>query len=369
MLNLNELVALERSLRGELVLTVYLAGVGGNPAAGRTWRAELTRILSEVRRASQGASHGEREALAASCAHASGALERIEIAAMGWAAFILPDGVRYAEALAMAMPTLAVWQRGAVIAPYLRLMSQQELAFAVIIDRRSARILRHVGGEITTLDTLRPQLHHDRFSRARGSPSGTFHQAVRGSTGRDEQDRQRVAQREALNRALAERLQTLVGEERPIVFGGTPSAVQMAVDALPPRLREHTVVDASLGESATPREISQAVQRAVQQLEAQRALALVNEIGEQAGASGLGATGVSATLSALREGRARELLMSRRWIEDQLIAAESAIRLAIDQEVPFAEYNGEVAARLDALGGVAGRLRYVARPVTAGDNA
>ena len=62
MLTYPQLEALERSLRDERVLSVYLHGAADDPATRRAWQTDLDRSLRDLRRWLAGSSHDEREA-------------------------------------------------------------------------------------------------------------------------------------------------------------------------------------------------------------------------------------------------------------------------------------------------------------------
>ena len=57
MMTYPQLVALERSLRDERVLSVYLHGAVDDPAARLVWRTELDRSLRDLRRWLLGSPH------------------------------------------------------------------------------------------------------------------------------------------------------------------------------------------------------------------------------------------------------------------------------------------------------------------------
>ena len=101
MLTYPQLVQLERSLRPERVLSVYVHGGADDPASRLVWRIELDRSLRELRRWLVGSSHEERETFERCVERLQDVLAPFPrgMPSPGWAAFIVNGVVRSAEAL------------------------------------------------------------------------------------------------------------------------------------------------------------------------------------------------------------------------------------------------------------------------------
>ena len=65
MLTYHDLVLIERALREQTVLTVYINGEERDPSKRSQWRIELRHALDDIDRWLSGSSHTERESFAA----------------------------------------------------------------------------------------------------------------------------------------------------------------------------------------------------------------------------------------------------------------------------------------------------------------
>jgi hypothetical protein len=141
MLTHAQLVTLERSLRDERVLSVYLHGGADDPAARLTWRTDLERSLRDLRRWLVGSSHEEREAFerCVKLLHEMLAPYAAGLSSPGWAAFITDGMVQDAERLPVPMPTMAIWSTGMCVAPYIRALKVTRPLILAVVDARRAR--------------------------------------------------------------------------------------------------------------------------------------------------------------------------------------------------------------------------------------
>jgi len=64
------------------------------------------------------------------------------------------------------------------------------------------------------------------------------------------------------------------------------------------------------------------------------------------------------TLKALDLAQVRELFITQKFLENHAADANGAVRRAMDEGAVVEHVSGEAATRLDALGGMAARLRY-----------
>jgi peptide subunit release factor 1 (eRF1) len=61
----------------------------------------------------------------------------------------------------------------------------------------------------------------------------------------------------------------------------------------------------------------------------------------------------------------QQLYMSTRFVRDHADAAEFAVRSALEQGASVETVSGAASTKLDALGGIAARLRFAIRPTAA----
>lgn len=371
MLSYAELLELDRSLRGSKVLSVYIDGHAPDPAERGVWRRRLESSITSLHRTIESAPRAEREAFEKCVRLLWERLATIPgaVRAMGWAAFVTEDGVRYAEALPVPMPMLAVWGAGARVAPYVRALKQQRPVIVAMVDHRRARLYRFRLGALEELETLRAHAHVGPIERMGGGPLSHFHPGTRGATGADEADRVLRSGHERMLAELADRLVDLAGDDGWIIVGGTPQPAKAAVRALPARVAPRAQVMPSLDIWSTRADIKRAAARGASMLRGARDREHVAELIERAAAGGLGTVGVEPTLEALRAGSVEALFLSQRFLEQQPAEAEAAIRGAFDQGAYVEDVTGTAATRLDAeAGGMGARLRFAhhREPVAAG---
>lgn len=359
MLSYPELVSLERSMRGERVLSVYVDGTAADPAIQRTWRVQLDHAVEDLRRWLADESHEEREQFSACVRTLESELGAFDggVRAPGWTAFITPDGVRHAGPVPVSMPTMAAWSTGASVAPYIRALKQNRPVIVAVMDERKATVYRYRVGKLDRTDTLHarkveePEVHMGR------TPKPGFHVGTRGPTGHDVVQR---ARREAMNRMLAElaeRVTALAGADGWILLGGIPRVVAHAANTLAP-LAARLLPLKSLDVHATPAEIAEAAKVGGSALRDRWDAAQVDEIIEQAEAGLLGVLGPVATDRALDLSCVSALFVSPHYLADHGAEAEHAVRRAFDQGAMVERVSHAAAARLDAHGGLAARLRF-----------
>ena len=360
MLTYQELAALERTLRDERVLSVYVDGRVSDPAARDHWRRRVDDELRALRTA-VGASRDERDALERAAAHL---LERLPpdggaVGAPGWVGFVTADGVAHGAALPVPMRPRAAWSVGPRVAPYLGALKQLLPVIVAVADSVRTRLYRYRGGTLETLDTVRTE-RHDRSPSHMGSmPRVGFHTGTRGAAGVDEAERRRLT---ALGHAasdVAERLVALAGADGWIVIGGTPEAARMVRRALPAALSPRVATPAALHDGASEAEVARAAEAGASALWEARTLAAVTDVLDRAGEAGRGVAGLEATRHALARRAVQTVLFTHAFLERDADAAEAVARDALAQHAAAEEVTGAAAERLDREGGgIAARLRY-----------
>ena len=358
MMTHRQLVALERSLRDERVLSVYLDGTATDPAVQRAWRVQLDHSLKDLRTWLAGSTHLEREEFEQCAGLLEDQLSRLGpgVGSPGWAAFITRDGVREVEALPVPVPTLAVWSTGMCISPYIRALKETRSVVVAVVDAREAKLLRYRFGEIDRVEEIRA--HHPSSEPAHmgGAPRQGFHTGTRGSTGRDDAQRGLLQGTKRMVADAAERASELAGAEGWIVVGGIPRvATQLERDVEPLATKRVLVLD-SLDVHSSNEQLAAAARSGASTLrdtvDASRIAALAGDD------AALGALGPAATRHALELSAVRDLYVTHRFVDDHLSEAEDAVRAALDQGASVEEVSGRAAELLDAHGGLAARLRH-----------
>jgi len=368
MLNFSQLVALDHSLRGARVLSVYLDGTASDPAQQRTWRVQLDHSLDDLRAWLAGSPHTEREGFERCVRLLDHELEAFtgNVGAHGWAAFITADRVHEASLLPVPMPTQAVWSTGMSVAPYMRALKEIRPVAVVLVDSKRADVHRYYRGMLERIETL--HAHHTVMQPAHmGDPPRLgFHSGTRGDTGHDEAQRSLLV---GTNRMLADAAECalrVAGAEGWIVAGGIPKVGRQLAERLSSRARGRVLNVESLDIHASEADLAEAARVAASTLRNALDAARIAEIADRGEATGLGALGPAATRQTLDQRRVRELYVTHRYLEDHAAHAEDAVRSAIDQGAVVEEVSGAAAEQLDAHGGMAARLRYrVASDTTA----
>ena len=354
------LLALQRSLRDEHVLSVYIDGTEPNVAERERWRLDLSHSLRDLRAALDGSSHEEREAFDRCVARLERELAAFSgaVGAPGWVTFISATAVHLAETVPVPTPTRAVWATGAIIAPYLRVLKEARPAITLVVDARKGRIFRYHAGELTPMKTVHAHASVESPSHMGNAPRTGFHAGVHGVTGRDAAQRSLLAGTRRMTRELAHDAASLAGPDGWILVGGIPE-VASHVAGIIARLAPHrTRVLEGLDVHAPDSAVAIATRQGASALRDAADLAIIDEIIEHANGGTRAALGSVSIRRALSEKRVRELYLTHRYLEDQPVDAEAAVRLALAQGAQVEEVARAAAERLDQLGGIAARLRY-----------
>ena len=360
MLNFSQLVALEHSLRGTRVLSVYLDGTASDPAQQRAWRVQLDHSLDDLRVWLAGSPHAEREDFEQCVRLLDHELEAFtgNVEAHGWAAFITADRLHEASPLPVTMPTQAVWSTGISMAPYMRALKEIRPVAIVLVDSKRADVNRYYRGKIEHIETL--HAHHTVMqpSHMGDAPRPGFHSGTRGATGHDEAQESLLAGTNRMLADAAERAMHVAGAEGWIVTGGIPKVGRQLAERLSSRARDRILNVESLDIHASKADLAEAARVGASTLRNAMDAARIAEIADSGGATGLGALGPAATRETLDQRRVRDLFLTHRYLENHAAEAEDAVRSAIDQGAMVEEVSGAAAEQLDAHGGMAARLRY-----------
>ncbi|MBI4539201.1 MAG: hypothetical protein HY704_06820 [Gemmatimonadetes bacterium] len=370
MLSYKGLLELDRALRHERALTVYIDGTIHDPAARYAWRKKMEHGLHEIRhhlqgsQGSQGSNRGELEAFeraAQSIAAELGSFDA-NLSAPGWVGFATAGGIRHAGLVPVSMPDLVWWGPGIRVAPYVRALKQERPVIAALVDSRRARIFRYWRGELEEEADLRADTFLGDLSDVSVSKRANRHSGVRGITATDEADRQLQVGLERMLRMLGERVSELADGDGWIVFAGTPEVVKAAEDQVPERLRPRLLEALSLQVTASSAEVRAVVKEAAKALRESEQVQLVGAVIDAARANGKGVVGIEPTLKALEERRVERLFLSRSFIARRPEEAERAVKAAFDQDAVVEATSGAAAERLETEAeGIGARLRFVVR--------
>jgi hypothetical protein len=360
MLTYTELLALERSLRNERVLSIYLRGAADNPAARRAWRTDLNRSIRDLRRWLDGSSHAEREQFERCVTLLDKTLAPYAngLPSAGWAGFITDGIVDDAERLPVPMPTMAVWSTGMCVAPYIRALKVTRPVVVAVVDSRLSRVYRWHAGALTLLAQFHAHSTIDRPSHMGDVPRVGFHAGVRGETTHDAVQRAHAAGTARMLRETELAIAKEASLDGGIIVGGAPRVAmqlhKMLIASVSHRVLQLHSLQADASESA----IATAAASGAAALRNKEDLRRVSEIIAANGLQDAAAVGPAATRDALERRLVRELYVTSRYLEDHPIDAEQVVRLALDQDATVEHVSSEAAVRLDERGGVGARLRY-----------
>lgn len=375
MLTRQELVDLERGLREQWVLSVYVDATVHDPAERAAWRVKLDNSLAAIRSSLRDATHAEREAFARAAERLHDTLASVTgaLRTVGWVAFVGEAGVAHAEGLPVPMPTLMTWERGPRIAPYLRALKQHRPVVVAVADSSRTRLYRYHLGRLESLETLHAHATVGPVYHMGDAPPAGFHAGVRGSTGTDEAQR---TMREGLRRMLAEAAQRIVelaGEEGWVAVGGTPQPAQaLAALLVHNEALKARIATPHLHVWCTDAEIARVAASTAGELRGRRDMQVMTSLVEGTARERFAAFGLEEVRAALAAGAVRELLVSHRWLDEFASVGERIVRSALEEGAEVEEVSGAAADKLDALcGGVAARLRFAVTPmaVTSGGGA
>lgn len=347
--------------QSQRVLSVYLDPRAPNPADRFGWSSKLQRRLTEMELAlrARGLESEEWE-LRAAAVTLRKVLADLDIAnAPGFAAFVRPGDVLYAERTSGRTSDLVFWEDGVHVTPLLAASTGEAPVVITIVSSREASLYRYEKGALHREDSVHLGHHEGQFYHMGSGPKQGFHVGTRGETGSDAAQRAQHGALMHMVRRLADRLDTLSLPDSPIVIGGTPEAAREAFDALSPAamLRAKVAPDLhALADEATIARVALAVAR---DLRTEAQLALIAEMSEVAAAHGKAAVGAESVRNALGANAVHELYVSPTSMAVRPDEVERLVRSAIAERANIVVVEGAAIEPLDAVGGVAAQLRFV----------
>jgi hypothetical protein len=366
MLTMTELSALEHALRDTNVLSVYLGSSSPDPAHRPDWRPTVVTALRDWSRSLEGASRAERMEFAAARDVLQHVLDDItQRDCDGIACFVTARGVQRIEALHFAVDASVSWGRGVAVAPFVRALKEERPLLLVAVNGMRAVLHRYQFEHLTLLESFDsvPHLTIPDHDSARVRPH--FHRGVRGVTGRDETQREWAAATDRMVHHVVQQVVHLAGEDAWVLVGGRRDIVHRVLALLPANVRRRADQVAGVTPQSTRASLVRAARTGASRLRTAADANAIERLVSRAYARGAAAVGEHAATHALEQRRVQQLYMSPRFVRDHAQTAEFAVRAALDQGASVETVSGAASTKLDALGGIAARLRYAMRPAAA----
>ncbi|MFP3948725.1 MAG: hypothetical protein ACOC8K_06060 [Gemmatimonadota bacterium] len=361
MLTREKLAELYGQLRGAKILSVYLDGNGKDPAERKVWRKKLDHEIEGARARLEDASADEKDAFEKAASLLMAEIDEFNafVPDKGWVGFATPEEIHYAESVPVPLPTLARWEQGIRVAPYIRGLKQDRVVAAVLLDSQRARIFEYRDGELVEPESLRADTFIGDLTDVNSSKRASTHTGTRGETGTDAAQRALEVTSERMRKKLMEVVSELVGDKGLVVIGGTPEMVSAASSSVPKAMQGRVAERPSLHVEMSTAEVKEAVEGAASELTREIQSRLVDQVIDQALANGRGSLGRESTERALLERRVDTLLLARAFIDENQDFADHCVGTAFEQHAEVEEVSGEADDRLmEAGGGIGARLRY-----------
>ncbi len=363
MLTRMELVELYRSLQDQAVLSVYVDTDQHDPAARSAWKTALESEVGRIRKSLS--DNGGAEGFESAWETLQTALRDEEegfFRGRGLVAFVTADGVKHMEKLPISTNTLVRWEDGLRVAPYVRALKQNRPIEIALADRERVRLFTYLEGGLTEHEEMDGDTDIGDVSEVGMAKRGSKGSGRRGETASDQAQRILDHETSRMLKAVAERLETQMGEDGVLILGGTSEAVSRLADLLPDRLSDRVTQDTSLHLSMSLPELKDAVRELASGLTSDEQMGLVDEVVNAARSGGKGSLGREETERALREMRVDTLLLSRDFLWENPDFADRCVGTAFAQNADVRELGGAAGERLDREGeGIGSRLRFRVR--------
>jgi len=361
MLTRDQLAELYHGLLQKKVLTVYVDGVGKDPAQRRVWRRRLEQELEREEHRLQRTDPQQLDDFKAAEARVLKELNgyQASLPAKSWVAFATADALPYAENLPVQVQTLARWEMGPRVAPYIRGLKQLRPMAIALVDSRRGRIFLYKEGQVQEVEDLRADTFlGDLLDPAAPQRTGRY-SGSRGETATDAAQRYLEEGTARMLRRVREVCMDLAKPDGFLLIGGDQEALAALRSLLPKGMDTRVLENASLYVEMPIPEVKAAAAEGASALSKLRQITLLNQITEQAYSGGNGSLGAEETVRALREGRVDILALSRGFVEANPDLADQCVAEAFEQGAEVRVFSGDPAERLDQEGGgVGARLRY-----------
>jgi hypothetical protein len=363
-LTLTELASLQKALRQQDVLTVYVSAPTVNPALRHAWRTTLDAKLRRWDRdlAVRDKKEHQRFALAREALDQRLASAVEEQHAPGLAAFVTVEGVQCLEPLPFAVETVVVWGRGIAAAPYVRAFKQERPVVLAVVDGKTAQLYRYQFARLRPLEEIRVEPQIEEPAHMGAAPGRSFHSGTRGSTGHDDAQRGWAAATNRMVHRLVGHIAHYCGDDGWVLIGGRADTVRHVIQALPASVQERAGVVHGVSMKSATHELASEVRSGASRLRNVADLRALAELSRSAGAREAAAVGESESRRALEDACVAQLFISSRYLREHAEHAEAAVQSALEQGAWIETVSDDAGERLDAMGGIAARLRYAVRP-------
>jgi hypothetical protein len=361
MLTRDQLAELYRGLQEEKVLTVYVNGVGKDPARRRVWRRRLTQELEREEHRLQKSNPDELGPFKLAEEHILKALNAYQanLPGKGWVGVATAAGLRHAENLPVQVPNLVRWENGPRVAPYIRGLKQLRGMAIALVDSRRSRIFLYKEGQVEEAEDMRADTFLGDLSDPAAPQRTGRYSGSRGETATDAAQRYLEEGTARMLRQVKDRCMDLAKPDGFILIGGDQEALSALRHLFPKGMDCRVLENASLFLEMSLAEVKEAAAEGASTLSKLRQITLLDQITEQTHSGGNGSLGAEETVRALREGRVDILALSRGFVEANPDLADQCVTSAFEQGADVRVFSGEPAARLDTEGGgVGARLRY-----------
>ncbi len=370
MLTKDQLAELYRGLQQERVLTVYVDGVGQDPASRRVWKRKLDQELEREAHRIRRKDSKEKEAFYTARDRVLKEFDAYEsfLPGKGYVAFATSAELVHAESLPVQVPTLARWELGARVSPYIRGLKQLRPMVTALVDGRRARVFRYLEGEITEVADLQADTFMGDISESATSPRAGKTSGSRGETGTDTASRILEVGTERMLKEVKELVTNQANWNGFVLLGGEKETVSALRGSLrgvkPSRILENS----SLWVDMSPAEVKKATREGASALSKRRQTDLLHQVMERAYSRGNGCLGGTETVEALDNGCVDTLILSRGFVEANPDYADLCVAKAFEQGGDVRVFGSVPSEKLDEVGGgIGARLRF--RPTAFGEMA
>ncbi len=360
MLAYADLVAVERPLRPEHVLSVYIDGRADDPAIQHAWRIYLDQSFKEIKSSLTTAPHAERNDFDQCFKLVEAELSALPrgLGARGWVAFVTKDGIRHSEFLPISVPTMAVWSMGAAVAPYIRALKQTRPVIIAVANAMHATVYSYKEGQLEKSKKFENQASIEPPIHMGDAPRMGMHTGVRGSTGRDNLQRVMRETTAQMLKETAEHIIKIAGNDGWIVTGGIPEVSKHLAQLVTESARGRVLAYDPLHIQASEPEVIAAAKEGASTLRETMDVQRISDVAENINGTKLGVAGMLDTRAALDQSCVRTLYFTHRYLEENKTEVESAVRSALDQGANVEEVARDAAIQLDNYGGIAAQLRF-----------
>lgn len=361
MLSRDQLAELYRGLQQEKVLTVYVNGVGNDPAERRVWRRRLDQELEREEHKLQRVDSEDLNDFKAAEEQLLKELDGYQAAlpTKGWVGFATSGELLHAETLPVQVPNLVRWENGPRVAPYIRGLKQLRPMGIALVDSRRSRIFLYKEGKVKEVEDLRADTFMGDLMDLSGPQRTGRFSGARGETATDAAQRYLEKGTIRMLGRVKEVCYELIQPDGFLLMGGDQEAVAALRPMLPRHLDQRILENPSMVVEMSLPEVKAAAAAGASTLSKLRQEALLDQITERAYSGGNGSLGAEETVRALREARVDILALSRGFVEANPDLADQCVSDAFHQGADVRVFSGGPATRLDAEGGgVGARLRY-----------